>query len=119
MLTGKQEKFVQNLIKGMSQREAYRDAYPDDNSSDKTVDENACRLFNDSKILTRYKELQDKASTKAIMSAIERKEVLTNIILNENVSDKMKAIDILNKMDGEYITKIEGNISVDKLEDIL
>lgn len=110
MLTGKQEKFVQNLIKGMSQREAYRDAYPDDNSSDKTVDENACRLFNDSKILTRYKELQDKASTKAIMSAIERKEVLTNIILNENVDSKMKAIDILNKMDGEYIQKIQADV---------
>ena len=27
MLTVKQEKFVQNLIKGMSQREAYKKAY--------------------------------------------------------------------------------------------
>jgi hypothetical protein len=28
-------------------------------------------------------------------------------------------MDILNKMDGQYTTKIEGNISVEKIEDLL
>ena len=140
MLTAKQEKFVQNLIKGMSQREAYRNAYPNDKSSDKTIDENACKLFNNTKILTRYQELQEKADNEAIMSAIERKKWLTKVINNEEQEDiyitsddvsvkigsknadlntKMKAMDILNKMSGEYTTKIEGNISVEKLEDLL
>jgi hypothetical protein len=32
---------------------------------------------------------------------------------------KLKAMDILNKMSGEYTTKIEGNIGVTKLEDLL
>lgn len=124
MLTPKQEKFVQNLVKGMSQREAYKNAYPDDTSTDKTIDENACRLFNDSKIKARYIELQDKATTIAVMTAAERKEWLTKVIngdITENndkptdVSTKIKALDTLNKMDGEYITKIEGDIGIKEI----
>ena len=36
-----------------------------------------------------------------------------------NLMTKLKAIDTLNKMSGEYTTKIEGNIGVTKLEDLL
>lgn len=134
MLTAKQEKFVQNLVKGMSQREAYRDAYPDDTSSDKTIDEHACRLFNDDKIMTRYKELQDKLANKAIMSAEERMILLTSIAQGiekekdkvvtpsgkvvevekeSNLTTRMKALDILNKMSGEYIQKIQAEVDGD------
>ena len=135
MLTAKQEKFVQNLIKGMSQREAYRNAYPNDKSSDETVDKNACNLLNNnSKVLSRYNELLQKAEDKAIMSAIERKKWLTQVINGEiqeeekhydseakeviihqkaaDISKKIKALDTLNKMDGEYITKVEGNMNI-------
>ena len=140
MLTAKQEKFVQNLIKGMSQREAYRNAFNNKSASDKSIDEMASKLFNTNKILSRYKELQEEAKNEAIMSAIDRKKWLTNVIKGEEQEDiyittddvsvkigsknadlntKMKAMDILNKMEGEYTTKIEGNISVEKLEDLL
>lgn len=140
MLTPKQEKYVQNLIKGMSQRQAYRDAYPDDKSSDETIDKNACKLFHDSKIISRYKELLDKTQEQTIMTAIERKKWLTEVIKdiqreecnvktpdgeeiqvglkNADLNTKMKAMDILNKMDGEYKTILEGDVSV-KLEDVL
>ena len=37
MLNIKQEKFIQNIIKGMSQRQAYKDAY-NANYSDKAID---------------------------------------------------------------------------------
>lgn len=61
MLTPKQEKYVQELIKGKSQREAYRAAYPNSKKwLDKTVDERACRLFNQCKVNARYKELHDR-----------------------------------------------------------
>ena len=140
MLTAKQEKFVQNLIKGMSQREAYRNAFNNKSASDKSIDEMASKLFNTNKILSRYKELQEEAKNEAIMSAIDRKKWLTNVIKgteqediyittddvsvkigskNADLNTKMKAMDILNKMEGEYTTKIEGNISVEKLEDLL
>lgn len=140
MLTAKQEKFVQNLVKGMSQREAYRKAYPDNKGSDEVIDVRACELFKNSKVRVRYEELIEKSMDEAIMTAKERKKWLTEVIKdiqkeevrvkvpegeeivigskNADLNTKIKAMDILNKMSGEYITKVEGNVSV-KLEDVL
>ena len=139
MLTAKQEKYVQNLVKGLSQREAYRKAYPSSLKwKDNIVDSKASNLFKNGKVLARYNELIDKADDEAIMSAKERMIWLTNVI-NGNVtnttydsngnaynneayiSDKLKAVDVLNKMSGEYITKLEGNINYsyeDKLKEL-
>ena len=41
MLTAKQEQFVKNIIDGMSQADAYRNAYPNQRMSDKTIWESA------------------------------------------------------------------------------
>lgn len=53
--------------------------------------------------------MQQKTTTKHILSAIERKEILTQMALDENLSpkDRRAAIDVLNKMTGEYATKVE------------
>jgi phage terminase small subunit len=138
MLTAKQEKFVRNLIQGMSQREAYKNSYNAENMTDKTIDENACRLFNDSKIKARYMELQDRLDDATIMTAKERLEYLTEIIkglkgetilqvvdgeeqeviVPTSVKNKLSAIDLMNKMQGEYVTRVVGDMSV-KLEDLL
>ena len=129
MLTPKQEKFVQNLIKGMSQRDAYKNSYDAENMKDKTIDERACVLFNDSKIKTRYQELLEKAQDEAIMTAKERMIWLTDVVKgnikhtsydsNGNsydneayISDKLKAVDTLNKMSGEYVSKVEADIGI-------
>lgn len=54
-------------------------------------------------------ELNEKAQSSRIMTAIERKEFLTSVIKNgdEKIQDRLKALDILNKMDGEYIEKVQ------------
>lgn len=121
MLTPKQEQFVQNIIQGMSQAEAYRNSYNTKRMSDKTVWENASRLMADSKVKARVQELRDQISQKSIMTAQERLEWLTKIILSdeETTADKLKASDQMNKMQGEYTTKIEGEIRTKKLEDLL
>lgn len=138
MLTAKQEKFVRNLIQGMSQREAYKKSYNAENMTDKTIDEEACKLFNSPKISTRYNELIEKAAAAAVMTAQERLEYLTGIVYGTeqeqiksivegveveyerpaDLNTRMKAIDIMNKMQGEYVTRISGEVSV-KLEDLL
>lgn len=121
MLTAKQEKFVQNILEGMSQADAYRSAYPNQKMSDKTVWETASKLMSNPKVITRLKELRDKIATEKIMSAQERMEWLTELVKSkeEDTTDKLKAIDIMNRMSGEYVTKIDGNISVAKLEDLI
>lgn len=121
MLTPKQELFVQKIIEGMSQADAYRSAYSCKNMSDKTVWESASRLMADSKVSARVKELREQLTSKTIMTAQERLEWLTDRIADESVdiNAKLKAIDIMNKMQGEYVQKIEGNVNLTKLEDLL
>lgn len=77
-LTNKQEKFIQELIKGKSQREAYRIAYPTSKKwKDSAVDTQACILFKNSKVLERYDRIQGRlikeAEDETIVTA---KEVL-------------------------------------------
>ena len=105
------ERFIQNIVKGMTQRQAYRDVY-ENNMTDKQVDEEACKLFNTPKVHQRYEELLEELEDKSIMSAKDRMKWLTNLINGEEgyISDKLKSIDILNKMSGEYITKIEAEV---------
>ena len=111
-LTLKQEKFVQNLIKGMSQREAYKNSYDAKKMKDETIDTRACELFKNSKIKARYEELLKRLEDKAIMSAEERMKWLSKVIkadskvereydnevkaYDPDMSDRLKAIDILN-----------------------
>lgn len=109
MLTPKQEIFVQNLVKGMSQREAYKNSYSAENMKDEVIDNNASTLFKNNEISIRYKELIKEADDKAIMTAKERKIWLTKMIDSPNASntDRLKALDLLNKMGGEYIEKVQ------------
>jgi len=75
-LTQKQERFVQELIKGKSQREAYRIAYPSSKKwKDNVVDVKASELLKNGKVKVRYEELLGKvikrAEEKAIITAEE------------------------------------------------
>lgn len=80
LLTQKQEKFVQELIKGKSQRQAYRSAYNAKNMKDNSVDREACLLFKSPKISQRYKELRTKVTKRAEAKAIiTAEEVLRGI----------------------------------------
>lgn len=112
MLTPKQERFVQNIIEGMSQADAYRNSYDVSKMTDKSIHEKASRLMADVKVRSRLQELRDQMMKPTIMSAQERMEWLTNLINNEEegTSDKLKAIDIMNKMQGEYVQKVEAEV---------
>ena len=121
MLTPKQEAFVQNIIQGMSQADAYRSAYSCKNMSDNAIYVNASKLVADAKVALRLKELRDELAKPSIMTAQERLEWLTERIEDDEVdiNAKLKAIDIMNKMQGEYVTKVEGNLNVARLEDLI
>lgn len=112
MLTPKQEAFVQNIIQGMSQADAYRSAYSCKNMSDNSVYVNASKLASDTKVALRLSELRNELAKPSIMSAQKRLEWLTQLVENaeEGTSDKLKAIDIMNKMTGEYVQKVEADV---------
>ena len=64
-LTTKQEIFVQRLIEGCSQREAYKFAYNAENMKDNTIDRKAYELFNKDYIRARYEELKEELKEKS------------------------------------------------------
>ena len=113
-LTPKQERFIQNIVSGMSQRQAYKDAYNAENMKDETIDSEASILFNDQKVSKRYQELISKLEDETIMTAIEKRRMLKEMATNvaNSVTDRIKAIDTDNKMSGEYTTKIEGDLGI-------
>ena len=115
MLTPKQELFVQKIIQGMSQADAYRSAYDASKMTDKTVHEKASLLAGQDKVRARIKELREQLASESIMSAQKRMEWLTGVVNNEKetTTDKLKAIDLLNKMSGEYVQKIAAEVQTE------
>ena len=115
----KQEKFVQGLLSGLSQRKAYRAAYPNsENWKDTTVDARASALFKIDKVFIRYSELQQKATNEAVKSATQRKEWLSKIMDNEEeeMQYRLKACDMINKMEDTYSDREEKQARIDKLK---
>ena len=121
MWTPQKEKFAQCVaLEGMSYSDAYRASYKTKTKNDKTVHDNASQLKDDTEVAQRIAELREQIISPKIMTAKERLEWLTEVIEDENQSmnDRLKASDQMNKMQGEYVTKVEGNLNV-KLEDLL
>lgn len=121
MLTAKQELFAQNIAQGMSQADAYRSAYSCKNMSDNAIYREASLLLDNPKVTQRLREIRDINARPSIMSAQKRKEWLSEVINDKEVdiNARLKASDQLNRMEGEYVTKVEGNLNVAKLEDLL
>ena len=68
-LTTKQEIFVQQLIAGQSQRQAYRKAYPSSKKwKDNVVDNKASELLKSGEVSVRYRELLKQFSNMALWS---------------------------------------------------
>lgn len=128
-LNVKQEKFIQGIINGLSQRQAYKEAFGSE-YDDNAIDINASKLFNSAKVKLRYEELLQELEDKSIMSAKERMKWLSDVVRGnikhisysgngeeyENeayISDKLRAIDTLNKMSGEYTTKVDANVNTE------
>lgn len=113
MLTEKQERFAQAVaLEGMTYSDAYRSAYDTKRMSNKTINEKASVLASEDKITARITELREDLVGKKIMSAQERLEWLTQLIHSEKetTGDKLKAADIMNKMQGEYVQKVEADV---------
>lgn len=67
-LTPKQELFVQGIISGLSQRQAYRQAYKAEKMTDLAVDVQASKLLKSPKITLRYRELLKQFSNMSLWS---------------------------------------------------
>lgn len=124
MLTPKQEKFCQCIVSGMSGKESYITAY-ENNSNDNTAYKEAMKLLDREDIQARIKDLRKplelQAKTIALSERDKKRQWLWDMINNPNTadSDKLRAMDILNKVDAEYSNiNINHNTTDIKLDNI-
>ena len=112
MLTAKQEEFAKAIVEGMNQADAYRSAYNTERMSDNAIYREASLLMSNPKVAQRIKELREQLATPSIMTAQERLEWLTKVIQSneESMADRLKASDQMNKMQGEYVQKVEAEV---------
>ena len=91
-LTTKQELFIQGLIKGYSQREAYKMAYEADNMKNESIDVKASNLFKQDNIRLRYEELKNELKEKAFYTVEKANDDLNWIKLKAKEDIEVKGI---------------------------
>ena len=105
MKNARHEKFVVNLVKGMTQKAAALQAGYSPNG----VDVIASNLLRNAKIIARREALQESTASKDVLTVIQRKERLSVLAKENNTGQfgfnrtpNISAIAELNKMDGSY-----------------
>ena len=78
-LTAKQEKFCQNILSGMTQHDAYVNAYDSQNMLPNVIDVKASELMDNGNVKVRVLELRNMAATPTVLSIQEKRDILANI----------------------------------------
>lgn len=109
-LTPKQELFVQGIISGLSQRQAYRQAYKAEKMTNVAVDVQASKLLKNPKITLRYRELLKQFSNMSLWSREQafneyewlknkaRASIETDGVRQANSNAFLAALDGMNNM---------------------
>lgn len=117
-LNNRQKLFAEYYAQGNSAAESARKA----GYSDRFAAQNADKLLKNTNISAYIKELSDKLKDERIMTAKDRQVTLSDIARDSenDTSDRIKAIDTLNKMTGEYTVKVDTTVKTSqKLADVL
>lgn len=124
-LTGKQEKFCQNIVSGMTQYEAYKDAYNvKPNTKRDTTDNNAYMKLQKSEIRARVNELktlkQEKVVEKLAYTDLESfamfKKLQEMAINKEDINNAIKAEIEKAKLSNLYVETRKLTIKDDRRE---
>ncbi len=109
-LLPKEEKFCLMFRKylGNGKKAAIAAGYAENSAS-----VTASKLLKKANVLKRINELAKDAERKTIMDTMERQERLTKIARDDTAEnrDRVRAIDILNKMDGKYLIKVDVTVT--------
>ena len=108
-MTMKQELFCQNIFKGMSQRDAYKESYNTEHTTDKSIDELSCRLASEIKIKSRIEQLKQKLENKTIVTVDYVLKGIKEIAEKNEArdNDKLKAYELLGKYKAMFTDKTE------------
>ena len=126
MLNPRQDQFCCEYARSGNAGASYQKVYGTSNSA--TAATNAYRLLKNADIQSRLKEIQDELASERIMdareiqerlTAIGRGEVTEEIITSDgertrkqaSIRDMLKAIEILGRIQGLYLTRAEVDVT--------
>lgn len=116
-MTERQKKFAEYYAQCGNAAESARKAGYSKNYAEHRTDE----MLRKVEIADYIRELTEDAQTARIMTARERQALLSDMAKNgkNSPADRIRAIDTLNKMTGEYTQKvsIDGDVGVKIVDD--
>lgn len=113
----RQKKFAEYYAQSGNAAESARKAGYSENYATHRTDE----MLRNVEISAYIKELTEKAKDKRILTAKDRQVMLSDIArdCDNEPSDRIKAVDTLNKMTGEYTVKVDTTVKTSsKLADV-
>nr|DAO66965.1 MAG TPA: Terminase small subunit [Caudoviricetes sp.] len=116
-LNARQKKFAEYYVQsGNAAESAVKAGY-----SAKYANTNASKLLQNTTIANYIRELSEKLKDERIMTAKDRQVLLSDIARDDEnePNDRIKAVDTLNKMTGEYTVKVDAKVEQsEKLADV-
>lgn len=116
-LNARQRKFAEYYAQsGNTVQSAIQAGY-----SENYANANACKLLENVRVAEYIKQLSGRLKDERIMSAKDRQVALSDIARSaeQDTSDRIRAIDTLNKMTGEYTVKVDAKVEQsEKLSDV-
>ena len=107
MLTSKQNKFIESIIEGSCQSDAYRLAYSKTEMSSKTIWEAASRLSNNPKVVARLDQLTAEKEQNNRMFTLSYEDKIINKLWDivdtaKNKRVRVKALELLCRSCGLF-----------------
>nr|DAP93681.1 MAG TPA: Terminase small subunit [Caudoviricetes sp.] len=116
-MTERQKRFAEYYAQcGNTVQSALRAGY-----SENYANARAHELLVNVGVAAYIRELSERAQDERIMTAKERQALLSDIAKDggNDPADRIRAVDTLNKMTGEYVAKIQAEVKTsDKLADV-
>ena len=114
-LSAQQIMFVQGVLKGKTQRHAYREAYPNDRSTDRNVAVTANRLLHSPKIQTFIQGVTDTADEKILEDKAQTRRFVFKELFAMSKEAKqerhqIKALELLGKSCGVFEPKVNDTV---------
>lgn len=120
-LNARQKKFAEYYAQSGNAAESAREAGYSKTYAEHRTDE----LLRNVEVVEYIKQLSDQLKDERIISAKDRQVILSDIAKSDEelTPDRIRAIDTLNKMTGEYLNKVEvsGTLKAEqsKLDDLI
>lgn len=111
-LTVRQKKFCDEYLKNGNATQSYIKAGY--SASEDVAAVNSHKLLRNTKIKTYIAQKQEKIEDESIMSIQEAQKFLTDIAKNktDRTNDKLKAVELLMKMQGAFLDRLNVNAEV-------